>query len=101
MDALSVVQLMSNNIVNMLIEPLLFDCRNMFKVIPNKWIEHIYYEANQCADVLAKMGTSNNFSFVVFTDPPLLVDTLLAFDKANMFCNRLIISISNQEKKEA
>ena len=36
--------------------------------------------------------TSNNFSFVVFTEPLPVVGTLLAFDKANMFCNRLINS---------
>lgn len=31
-------------------------------------------------------------SFVVFVEPPPVVGTLLDFDKANMFCNRLINS---------
>ena len=98
---------MSNNTVNMLIEPLLFDCRNLFRVIPNKRIKHAYCEANQCADALAKMRTSNNFSFVVFTEPLPVVGTLFAFDKANMFCNRLINSniwvypFLTKKKKEA
>ena len=92
MDALSIVQLRGNNTVNMLMEPLLFDCKNLLKAIPNKWIENGYLKANQCANVLAKMGTSSNFIFVVFVEPLLVVGTLLAFDKANMFCNRLINS---------
>ena len=92
MDALSVVQLMSNNTINMLMEPLLSNCRNLLQAISNKRIEHVYREANQCADALAKMGTNRNFTFVVFVEPPPMVGTLLAFDKANMFCNRLINS---------
>ena len=46
MDALSVVLLMNNNIVNLLMEPLLTDCRNLLSEIPNKQIVHIYREAN-------------------------------------------------------
>ena len=70
-------------------EPLLSNYRNLFKVISNKWIEYAYREVNQYVDALVKMGTSNNFSFVVFVEPQPVVGTLLAFDKANMFCNRL------------
>ena len=76
---------MSNNIVNMLMESLLFYCRNLFKVIPKKQIEYAYGETNQCADALAKIRTSSSFTFVVFAEPPPVVGTLLAFDKANMF----------------
>ena len=46
MDALSVVLLMSNNTANLLMEPLLTDCRNLLNEIPNKQIFHIYEEAN-------------------------------------------------------
>lgn len=49
-------------------------------------------EANWCADVLAKMEISNNFIFVVSVEPPPMVGILLAFGKANMFCNKLINS---------
>ena len=41
-------------------EHLLFDCRNLLKAISNKRIEHIYREANQCFDVLAKMELGAN-----------------------------------------
>ena len=73
----------------MLMEPFLSDGRNLFKVIPDKQIMHTYREINQCVNAFVKMGTSNNFSFVVFVEPQPVVGTLLAFDKANMFCNRL------------
>lgn len=46
MDALSVVMLMNNNSPNLLMEPLLSDCRNLLKTIPNKRIVHTFREAN-------------------------------------------------------
>ena len=73
-------------------EPLLSNYRNLFKVISNKWIEYAYREVNQYVDALVKMGTSNNFSFVVFAEPLPMVGTLLAFDMTYIFCNRLINS---------
>ena len=92
MDALSVVLLMSNNSANLLMEPLLIDCRNLLSEIPNKQIFHIYREANQCADALAKLGANSLDSFVIFLYPPPVVENILAFDKACLRCNRLIIS---------
>ena len=76
---LSVVQLMNNNSVNLLMEHLLFDCRNLLKAISNKRIEHIYREANQYFDVLAKMGLGANIHFVVFMEPPPVVKSLLGY----------------------
>ena len=66
MDALSVALLMNNNTVNLLMEPLLTDCKNLASEIPNKHIVHIYREVNQCADVLAKLGASSLDFFVIF-----------------------------------
>ena len=90
MDALSVVLLMSNNTANLLMEPLLIDCRNLLSEIPNKQIFHIYRKASQCADVLAKLGASNVNSFVIFLYPPPVVESIIASDKASLRCNRLI-----------
>ena len=42
-------------------------------------------------DASAKMRTSSNFTFVIFAEPPHVVGTLLAFDKANMFCKSIHI----------
>ena len=92
LDALSIVLLMNNEAENIMMEPLLFDCRSLLKQIPNKHVLHVYREANQCADALAKLGAQSGSHFVVFCNPPLVVENLLVFDKANMFCNRLVNS---------
>ena len=90
MDALSVVLLMSNNTANLLMEPLLTDCRNLLSEIPNKQTFHIYREANQCADALVKLGASNIDSFVIFLYPPPVVESIIVSNKASLRCNRLI-----------
>ena len=92
LDALSIVLLMNNNTENLLMEPLLTDCRNLMQEIPNKQIIHSYREANQCADALAKLGANSLDSFVIFLYPPPVVDILLAADKACVRCNRIINS---------
>ena len=52
LDALAVVQLMKISIVNFSLEPLLIDCRILLRKLPNLRIEHVYREANQCANAL-------------------------------------------------
>lgn len=92
LDALSVVLLMNNSTSNMLMELLLTDCRKLLKAIPNKQVVHAYLEVNQCADALAKLGVTSLTSFVLFWTPPPVVDSILAHDKANTFCNRIVFS---------
>ena len=92
LDALSVVILMNNESENLLTEPLLTDCRNLLKEIPNKRAIHAFREANQCADALAKLGSQTLYSFAVFCNPPPMVEPILTFDKANIRCNRLLNS---------
>ena len=83
---------MNNEAENIMMEPLLFDCRSLLKQIPNKHVFHAYREVNQCADALAKLVAHSGTQFVVFCNPPSMVETLLVFDKVSMFCNRLINS---------
>ena len=92
LDALSIVLLMNNEAENIMMEPLLSDCRSLLKQIPNKHVLHVYREANQCADALAKLGAQSGSHLVVFCNPPPVVENLLVFYKANMFCNRLVNS---------
>ena len=87
MDALSVVLLMNNYIVNLLMEPLLTDCRNLLQSFPNKRVIHAFREANQCMDALARLGARSEPSFVVFVNPLPVVASLLAFDLSDMYCN--------------
>ena len=90
---MSVVQLVNNDSINMLMRPLLTDCRTLLRAIPNKRIEHMFREVNQYADALARMGFRHSFPFAVFVDPSSVVDAILAFDKANTFYNRLVSNI--------
>ena len=92
LNALSIVLLMNNEAENIMIEPLLSDCRSLLKQIPNKRMLHVYREANQCTDALAKLGAQSDSHFVIFCNPLPVVENLLAFDKASMFCNSLVNS---------
>ena len=89
LDALS-VHMINNDTSNLLIEPLLSDCKSLYREIPNKQIQHVYREANQCADALARLGSSVISSFAIFVVLLPMVVSLLAFDEAGSFCNRLI-----------
>ena len=90
LDALSVVLLMKNNTCNLLMEHLLTNCRNLLKEFPNTQVVHAYREANQCVDSLAKMGVGSLTSFVDFWTPPPVVDSILAHDRTNVCCNRIV-----------
>ena len=92
LDALSVVILINNDFENLLMEPLLTDCRNILKEFPNKRVIHAYHEVNQCVDVLAKLVAQSLYYFAVFCNLPPVVETILAFDKTNMHCNSLMNS---------
>ena len=90
-DAELVVSLLFNpSCVNLVMEPLLFDCRNLLQDFTNLVVRHVFREANQCADTLAKIGLHLSQSFVTFIDPPLVVEDLLAFNKAELYCTRMI-----------
>ena len=84
--------MINSDISNMLMEPLLFDRRSLYREILNKQIQHVYWEANQGADALARLRSTVVFSFVVFVEPSSMGVSLLAFDEAGSFCNRLISS---------
>ena len=70
----------------------------------NHVVQHAYREANQCADALATLGLNLHVPFMDFVHPPLVVETLLAFDKAELFYTRMyvlnIIFLFNKKKKK-
>ena len=90
LDALAVVHLMINSFVNFSLEPLLTNCRLLLKKFPNLRIEHMYREANQCADALACIGSTSDVPFLLFAHPPPVVDRLCTLDIEGAFCNRLV-----------
>jgi ribonuclease HI len=90
LDAEMVVLLLKNpSTVNLVMEPLLSDYRHLLQLFDNPVVQHVYREANQCTDALATLGLNLHVSFMDFVHPPSVVETLLAFDKAELFCTRL------------
>ena len=65
MDAEFLVYLVSNPfVVNLMLEPLLTDCKNLIKTFSNSLVVHVFREANSCADRLVRMGTEFIFDFL-------------------------------------
>ena len=56
MDAEFLVYLLSNTtVVNLSLEPLLSDCKNLMKTFLNCTVAYVFREANRCADRLARL----------------------------------------------
>ena len=79
MDAKSIVEVLQNTgYVNHVISPILDDCRQLITRFQNFRIKHCFRQANQCADVLARMSFSLNDDFLIFDSPP--VDVIDVFE---------------------
>ena len=76
---------------NLMLEPLLNDCKTLIRSFPNYLVTHIFREVNRCTDRLAKMGAVQITDFLILYEPPPVVDNLPVFNKAKIFCNRLIV----------
>ena len=73
LDAKVIVELLNgSNCPNRNYSPLLNDCRYLLARLVQVRVGHIYREANQCADLLAKRGCTMQENFVVFDSPPPL-----------------------------
>ena len=91
MDAEMVVLLLKNSsTINLVIEPFLSDCRSLLQMFDNPVVQHVYREANQCADALANLGLNLEVLFMDFVNLLPVVENLLAFDKAEFFCTCMV-----------
>ena len=75
-----------------MLEPLLNDCRNLIKAFSNCTVTHIFREAKRCIDKLVNIEAIQTSDFFLLYEPPFVVDNLLAFDKVELFYNRLIVT---------
>ena len=90
MDAKTIVDAFSHQSnSNVIISSLMDDCRYLVTQIPQVRFRHVYREANRCADHLAKLGSSMDVDFAIFSCP--LVDILPIFetDCHGLFVRRL------------
>ena len=89
LDAKAVVQLLSNSSsANICALPLLDDCKQLKSQIGHVRIRHCFCEANTCADFLARLGSHQDSTFVLFHDPPMGLLDLLSSDRAGMYHSR-------------
>ena len=71
LDAKSLVEVLNkSSYCNNVISPLLDDCKLLIDQFPQVRVEHIFREANKCADHLAKFGLAQSvFFFCAFLSP--------------------------------
>ena len=92
LDATFFVYLIINpTVVNLNLEPLLFDCRNLTKSFLNCLVKHVYRETNSYIDRLAKMTADLYTDHLFLYNPPPVVVDLLVMDKTGHVCNRVIV----------
>ena len=92
MDAEFLVYLRSNTtVVNLSLEPLLSDCKNLMKMFLNCIMAHVFREVDRCADRLARLRADLHSNRLILYNPPPMVEDLLTSDKDGHFCNRLVV----------
>ena len=78
---------MIDNIIynNLILEPILFEWRNLLMTFPNISVKHIYCEANCCVNRLAKLGCTHRLYFVTFYNPLPVLVPFLTSDKVSLY----------------
>ena len=93
MDAKALVDDFSNQTnSNVIISPLMKDCRQLASQIPQVSFRHVYRETNRCADQLAKLGSSMEIDFVVFSSPVDII-SVVESDCHGLYGNRLCLEL--------
>jgi len=90
MDAKALVDAFSNqNNSNVITSPLMEDCRQLATQIPQVRFMHVYKEANRVANHLAKLGSSMEIDFVIFSSPPVDIVSVVEADCRGLVVNRM------------
>jgi len=53
-------------------------------------VEHVYRKANRFANALARIGSTSVDAYILFINPPPVVDQLCTLDKEEISCTKLI-----------
>ena len=80
LDAKVVDLINSSNPSNAAYSSLLVDCKLLLNMLPRARVKHVFWEANLCADALAKNGCTLDVEFCVFDVLPSFVTALVYFD---------------------
>ncbi|KAF7808414.1 Retrovirus-related Pol polyprotein from transposon TNT 1-94 [Senna tora] len=75
---------------------LIKDIRVISSSFTNFRLKHVYREANQCADGIAKMGSQNSLPFTIWETPPSAINlALLADSSASVFQQLSVVKTLN------
>ena len=69
--------------------PLICDCRNLLDQEWEVHVQHVYREANGCADALAKRGTCQRSLMTMFSECPTFVNVSYVRDLSGLGETRL------------
>jgi len=69
--------------------PLICDCRNLLDQEWEVHVQHVYHEANGCADALAKWGTHHQNLMTVYGECPTFVNVSYVRDLTGLGESRL------------
>ena len=89
MDAKALVDALNNpSYRNSVISPIFDDCKQLILQIPQVRINHVYHEANKCANWLANSGHSQSLDFIIHFVPPVSLIPSVEADCHGTWCNR-------------
>ena len=92
MNAEFLVYLLSNSyVVNLSLEPLLSDIRNLMRTFLNYTVAHVYKKTNKCTDRLTRLEADLHSDHLTLYDAPYVVEDHLTGDKVRHVCNRPVV----------
>ncbi|OMO66936.1 hypothetical protein COLO4_30280 [Corchorus olitorius] len=62
--------IMADNVSNHTYSTLIYDCRCLMETLGVRALKHVLREGNKCADILAKLGATQDQSFTTFNSTP-------------------------------
>ena len=90
LDAKSIVDVFGNpNCEGNIISSILDDCKQLMMQFQPIQFKHCYWEANRCADMLAKVGLDQSSCLVHFDCLPVIIMTILDEDCNGFFVDRI------------
>ena len=92
MNAEFLVYLLSNSyVVNLSLEPLLSDIRNLMRTFLNCTVAHVYKKTNKYTDRLTRLKADLHSDHLTLYNPPYVVEDHLTGDKVRHVRNRLMV----------
>ena len=92
MDVKAIVDVVGNpNYVNNIIFPILDNCRQLITRFHQVRIKHCFWQANQCADGLARKSFRMIADFLIYDSPPVDILDVFEGDLNGMYSYRICL----------